>query len=93
MQNKREFDERARENNYDLLYKNECQNWRNKINKAKKTDGFPEESPEKMKDAFEVFKKEALQRKKLIRTGESSTKEFTDWIYVQSSIIEELVSK
>ena len=61
--------------------------------KQKRQTDFPEESPEKMKDAFEVFKKEALQRKKLIRTGESSTKEFTDWIYVQSSIIEELVSK
>ena len=33
---KREFDERARENNYDLLYKNECQNWRNKIKPGKK---------------------------------------------------------
>jgi len=41
LQNKREFDKRARENNYDLLYKNECQNWRNKINKAKKTTDFP----------------------------------------------------
>ena len=29
LQNKPDFDERARENNYDLLYKNECQNWRN----------------------------------------------------------------
>ena len=35
LQNKSEFDERARENNYDLLNKNECQKWRNKINKAK----------------------------------------------------------
>ena len=87
MQNKREFDERARENNYDLLYKNECQNWRNKINKAKKTDGFPDERLEEMKNAFDTFKKEALRRKKMIRTGESSAKEFTDWLYQQNSII------
>lgn len=89
LQNKREFDERARVNNYDLLYKNECQNWRNKINKAK-NDGFPPEKLESMKGAFETFKKEALQRKKLIHTGESSVKEFTDWIYQQSRIIVEL---
>ncbi len=87
LQNKRDFDERARENNYDLLYKNECQNWRNKINKAKKTDGFPEERLKEMKDAFEIFKKEALQRKKLVRTGESDAKEFMDWLYQQGSII------
>ncbi len=90
LQNKREFDERARKNNYDLLYKNECQNWRNKINKAKKTDEFPAEKLEKMKEAFEAFKKEALQRKKIIRTGESSAKEFTDWLYQQANIIVEL---
>ena len=48
LQNKREFDERARENNYDLLHKNECQNWRNKINKAKKTDGFPDKRLEEI---------------------------------------------
>ena len=36
-----------------------------------------------MKDAFEIFKKEALQRKKLIRTGESDAKEFMDWLYQQ----------
>ncbi len=90
LQNKRDFDERARENNYDLLYKNECQNWRNKINKAKKTDGFPEERLTEMKDAFEIFKKEALQRKKLVRAGECSAKEFMDWLYQQDCTIVKL---
>lgn len=41
----------------------ECQNWRNKINKAKKTDGFPEKRLKVIKDAFEIFKREALLRK------------------------------
>ena len=40
-----------------------------------------------MKNAFDTFKKEALRRKKMIRTGESSAKEFTDWLYQQNSII------
>lgn len=90
LQNKRDFDERARENNYDLLYKNECQNWRNKINKAKKTDGFPDERLEEMKNAFETFKKEALQKKKAVRTKNSDQKEFMDWLYQQGNIIAEL---
>ena len=64
LQNKREFDERAIENNYDLLYKNECQNWRNKINKAKKTTAFAANRLEEMMATFNAFKKEALQRKK-----------------------------
>ena len=90
-QNKREFDERARENNYDLLYKNECQRWRNKINKAKKTAGFPLERLEEMQIAFEVFKKEALQRKGLVKTKQTSPKEFSDWLFQQSHTISELL--
>ncbi len=90
LQNKREFDERARENNYDLLYKNECQNWRNKINRVKNTAGFPADRLEKIQAAFADFKKEALQRKKTVKTGTASPKEFTDWLYQQSNVIVEL---
>ncbi|WP_243121778.1 DUF6076 domain-containing protein [Blautia luti] len=90
LQNKREFDERARENNYDLLYKNECQNWRNKINRVKNTAGFPADRLEKKQAAFADFKKEALQRKKAVKTGTASPKEFTDWLYQQSNVIVKL---
>ena len=76
-----------RENNYDLLYKNECQNWRNKINRAKNTNGFPADRLEKIQATFADFKKEALQRKKAVKTGTASPKEFTDWLYQQSNII------
>lgn len=40
--------------------------------------------------AFAVFKKEALQRKKAVKTGTASPKEFTDWLYQQRNIIVEL---
>ena len=93
LQNKREFDERARENNYDLLYKNECQNWRNKINRVKNTAGFPADRLEKIQAAFSDFKKEALQRKKAVKTGTASPKEFTDWLYQQSNVIVELLTE
>ena len=87
LQNKRDFDERARENNYDLLYKNECQNWRNKINKAAKLDGFPPEQLAVMRAAFEAFKKEALMRKRAVKQKAASPKEFSDWLYRQSNVI------
>ena len=80
------------ENNYDLLYKNECQNWRNKINRVKNTAGFPADRLEKTQAAFADFKKEALQRKKAVKTGTASPKEFTDWLYQQSDIILKLTT-
>lgn len=87
LQNKRDFDTRARENNFDLLYKNECQNWRNKINRAKRTANFPADRLEKVQAAFSAFKEEALQRKKQIKEQKTSPQEFTDWLYQQSGII------
>ena len=43
-----------------------------------------------MQAAFSDFKKEALQRKKAVKTGTASPKEFTDWLYQQSNVIVEL---
>ncbi len=90
LQNKREFDARARENNYDLLYKNECQSWRNKIRRAERVEGFPADRLLKMQEVFEAFKKEALQRKKQVKGHKMLPQEFMDWLYQQSSVIMEL---
>ena len=87
LQNKREFDERARENDYDHQYKNECQGWRNVINKAKKTPGFPADRLARMQEAFEGFKKEALRRKALVKNKESSPEEFRNWIIMQKNLL------
>ena len=84
-----DFADKAIENLYFL--KNECQNWRNKINKAKKTTGFPSERLEEMLTAFEAFKKKGLQRKKAVKDRTASPKEFTDWLYQQSNIIIALI--
>lgn len=90
LQNKREFDARARENSYDLLYKNECQSWRNKIRRAERTEGFPADRLLKMREAFDVFKKAALQKKKQVRVHKMPPQEFMDWLYQQSGVIREL---
>ena len=58
-----------------------------RINKSQKTANFPIERLEEMKNAFDLFKKEALQRKKAVKAGATSPTEFTDWLYQQSNII------
>lgn len=59
-------------------------------NRVKNTAGFPVDRLEKIQVAFSDFKKEALQRKKAVKTGTASPKEFTDWLYLQSNVIVEL---
>lgn len=85
LQNKREFDARARKNHYDLLYKNECQRWRNRIRKAQKEveNGGDEACLEELKARFEAFRKEALMRKKLVKEKKASPQEFADWVFGQ----------
>ena len=55
--------------------------------RVKNTSGFPADRLEKIQAAFADFKKEALQRKKAVKTGTASPKEFTDWLYLQSNVI------
>ena len=66
LQNKREFDEKSRNNGYNHQYKNEFSGWRNVMNKAKKSPGFPPERLAAMQEAFEAFKREALRQKSII---------------------------
>ena len=87
---KREFDARAVENSYDRTYKNECQRWRNIIHRAEKSEDTSPEQLSKMKAAFEDFKTEALKRKTAVKNGKSSSKEFEDWIIIQSSVLYDL---
>jgi len=84
---KREFDARAVENSYDRTYKNECQHWRNIIHRAEKSADTSPEKISEMKTAFEAFKNEALKKKSAVKKGQSSAKEFEDWIIVQSSVL------
>lgn len=61
---------------HDLLYKNECQNWRNKINKAKKTSGFPADRLEEMLAAFESFKKKPCSGNRLWKRKQPAQRNF-----------------
>lgn len=49
--------------------------------------GFPADQLEEMLAAFEVFKDEALQRKKAVKERTASPKEFMDWLYQQNGVI------
>lgn len=87
VQNKRDFDSRARSNQYDQIYKNACQNWRNKIKRAEKTPGYPSDKLEQLHTAFNSFKTEALRRKNEVKNKKSTLHEYTEWIYEQNDIL------
>ena len=83
---KQEFDDRARSNQYDMIYKNVCQRWRNRINKAKRI-GLAEDRMEEMNKAFLQFKQSALEQKKKVGSRKITLMEFQDWMDAQDAIL------
>ena len=89
--NKRKFTENAASDSFEVSYSNACQNWRNKINKAKKTFGFPEDTLTNMMSAYQRFRKEALKRKKDVKQHDADAKEFNNWLLMQDNVIYNLL--
>ena len=80
--NKKEFDERARANGYDIAYKNSTQRMRNRLNKLRKQRQITDEQIQQAQQALKQICKEALQKKKMLHT-EQEKKAFRDWLFAQ----------
>ena len=76
---KREFDQRAKVNGYDTQYKNVTQRMRSRM---KKVNGISvaTEDKERINNLFDVFRKDALQRKKKVRSDDE-IRGFCDWLF------------
>ena len=86
-QNKQEFDDRARENKYDVNYKNTTQRMRNKLNKLSKR--VTETQRADLKAAFRSACTSALRQKKLIKNHEDY-KAFVDLLFALENQFETL---
>jgi hypothetical protein len=69
-----------------MIYKNVCQRWRNRINKAKRI-GLAEERITELSNAFTKFKQAALEQKKKVGNKQLTLMEFQDWLDAQDEIL------
>lgn len=90
-QNKREHDERERKDKCCRECKNATQRMRNRLNQLHKHNA-PEELLAAAEAAFKAFQKEAIARKKKIKS-EGSDRQFIDWLFAQERLIDELCSE
>lgn len=88
-QNKREFDARARENKYDIDYRNAYQRMHNWLNRLCKVEGISVERREYVESSFKTFCAEAIQQKKKIKT-QADYKAFVNWLFEQERVFEKL---
>lgn len=90
--NKQEYDDRARENGYDIDYKNTCQRMRNCLSKMKKQSSISEEKQIQAMAIFEAFRSEALAKKKKIRS-DAEYRQFRNWMFEKERELEKLIDE
>jgi len=85
---KQRYDERTKDERYEKDYKNNYDYWFNRLRKLR---AAPDERLPRAEAAYEVFRAEAVRRKKAVKAGELSEKEFCGWLLNQCQIIDEIV--
>ena len=87
---KQRFDEKAKLADYELAHKNAYMYWYNKVRKLR-VEMPGSEKLAKVESAFEVFKAENVKRKNEVKRGKVPKKEYTDWLFQQQAIIDDLM--
>ncbi len=86
---RKSFDSKSKEEEYEQAYKREYMFWYNRVKKLEKNHA-PQEQIQSAKAALKQFRKEAVERKKQIQSGELSTMQFMNWMIGQELIIQEV---
>ena len=92
LDNKRRFDEKAKDMPCERAYKTQYMFWYNRITKLKKEDAAPE-LLKHAEEMFRAFREEATVRKQEVLTGQQSEREFGDWIFGEGAKIDRLMEE
>ncbi|MDR3019362.1 MAG: hypothetical protein LBU66_00485 [Treponema sp.] len=91
-ENKRRFDEKAKDTPYEAAYKTNYMYWYNRIAKLRKNATGTERLTD-AKVAFDAFCKEAVKKKKAIINGKADERDFESWMLQQRDIIDRLMEQ
>ena len=91
VQAKREFDERAKGDKLEQYYDTAYQYWYNRLRKLKRAKNPDVEKIAAVSEAFEMFRKEAVKRKSMVKREQMEIAEFTSWLAKQQNVIDSLM--
>jgi len=89
-ENKRQFDERARELPHERAYKNTYMYWYNKVKKCQRMD-LPKDKLSGVETAFHSFSQESAKRKKAIGRDKEAASKYESWLLTQRDAIDGLL--
>ena len=93
VENKREFDERAKGDKLEQLHENAYNYWYNRLRKLKNGNAADPERAAAVGAAFKEYRKEAVKRKTKVKTGELSFSDYATWLVEQQNAVDALMSE
>jgi hypothetical protein len=93
LENKREFDERAKGDKLEQLHENAYNYWYNRLRKLKNGNAADPERAAAVGAAFKIYRKEAVKRKTKVKTGELSFSDYATWLAEQQNAVDALMSE
>jgi hypothetical protein len=93
LENKREFDERAKGDKLEQLHENAYNYWYTRLRKLKKGNAADPERAAAVGAAFKVYRKEAVKRKADVKSGELSFSDFATWLAEQQNAVDALMGE
>jgi hypothetical protein len=93
LENKREFDERAKGDKLEQLHESTYNYWYNRLRKLKKGTAADPEKAAEVGAAFKEYRKEAVKRKTAVKNGELLFTDFSAWLMEQQNAVDALMSE
>jgi hypothetical protein len=93
LENKREFDERAKGDRLEELHEAAYYYWYNRLRKRKSGKAANPERAAAFKAAFDEFRKEAVKRKGAVKRGDMKLSEFSGWLAQQQNAADALMEQ
>jgi len=67
--------------------------WYNRLRKLKRAKNPDADKISVVSEAFEVFRKEAVKRKAMVKNKKMEPKEFKDWLFKQQNEVDRLMGE
>lgn len=91
-ENKRRFDEKAKDIPYETAYETNYMYWYNRVKKLRQNAPDTDKLA-KVETAFKTFRDEAIQKKKVVADGKADAGEYMGWLLVQRDTIDGLMER
>jgi hypothetical protein len=90
---KRGYDERTKGDRLEQLDESAYNYWYNRLRKLKKGDAANSEKASVVKTEFNIFRKEAIRRKNMVKNGDMTISEFAGWLVKQQDVVDNLMGE